>query len=1133
MAILSRLNIVSGERLDVPDMARIESAISADFLQLTKHFFTSNQSFIVSGFTVSPGIIGANTTQAVVDYNNAMVWHSNSAEASSSGVFIGPASLGTQNVSISNAINTTNYIYCDFTTFTGANAPRAFWSVTANNNLGGEFIANIDTARFLTVNFASTTSAGSVPATAFMVAIARTDGTGAVASLEDARNLYFRLGTGGTSPNPAATFTWPEGRTENPNTSTNSSVDPFFGADKGLDSLRAWMEAIMESIREIKGSPYWYDTSISNFTDILFDSNASYISGVGKITLSTGGIVGWTSDLFIKSIHGRLSLEIPLAQSPATLADNAVLYLDIARNYLFNNGSSIFTFNSASSTVNSSATGAFQTALDPIAGGTKQVFTGDWIKLTTDNDTYWAQITDYSLNSGATFAGAALGVAIPAGANAVKIFGGTSNYPGSSAANVQASYYQGYYTAGNASSGNPGNLKVSQRSALIIGGNHYWLAVRDDNGGGVERVYFRGIGEMLDGEETDIDDGQSDDVLTFIGSTGKTDNTPNYGNHAGNSLRAAVANALENEMLFFDSSDIHWDATTGEITFTDDITIRPANEAWTYLLSATESPLSITFDGRFVYATIDRTGAILNISTANSNLFQDQTTVPISSTQLSNIPLFYRKGSVLYGPDNTRWADGKTQPIGGAVPSSGPVASAFNFIQELPTGTVNGSNTVFTLSNTPSDSQNLIILLNGLLQKAGTDYTLASTTVTFAVAPAAGESIFAYYNTGVDLFKQETPVGSINSINTNYTISLACASSNNIMVFLDGLQQIETTDWAIAGTNLTFTVAPDSGQTMDVFYSTTASDLRQEGVSGAVNGSNTSFGISGAVSNNSLYLTVDGLYQKPTADYGISGTTITMTVAPIATQQLYAFYQGPAGGGTTGLQDAYVSGNVITVDSTHGQFLVQNSGTSPLSGKIAKFDGDIDVTGMIDPVGVAFTVPSGPQLAAMPNYSIYVNGNEFYLKDGVGNTVQVTSGGSLDGGGGGSSNVYTNITNNTGSTINAGTPVIINLADGTMAKAAVDTLSDALVDGIVLTTVINAATANVQITGKITGNLFSSFSAGDVLFLAKTAGTLTATPPSIGVGSFVADDHVTIIGKVVLESGNKNLLLARSYVGKL
>lgn len=64
---------------------------------------------------------------------------------------------------------------------------------------------------------------------------------------------------------------------------------------------------------------------------------------------------------------------------------------------------------------------------------------------------------------------------------------------------------------------------------------------------------------------------------------------------------------------------------------------------------------------------------------------------------------------------------------------------------ETPSGTVNGTNTSFTLVNSPNPSASLMLFVNGVLQIQGTDYTLSSGTITFTSAPSTGALLTAFY----------------------------------------------------------------------------------------------------------------------------------------------------------------------------------------------------------------------------------------------------------------------------------------------------------------------------------------------------------------------------------------------------
>lgn len=73
--------------------------------------------------------------------------------------------------------------------------------------------------------------------------------------------------------------------------------------------------------------------------------------------------------------------------------------------------------------------------------------------------------------------------------------------------------------------------------------------------------------------------------------------------------------------------------------------------------------------------------------------------------------------------------------------------SPSNFVtEETPSGTINGSNTTFTLANTPT-SGTVKLYLNGVRQKsgAGNDYTITTNTITFTTAPVSGDVILCDY----------------------------------------------------------------------------------------------------------------------------------------------------------------------------------------------------------------------------------------------------------------------------------------------------------------------------------------------------------------------------------------------------
>lgn len=103
-------------------------------------------------------------------------------------------------------------------------------------------------------------------------------------------------------------------------------------------------------------------------------------------------------------------------------------------------------------------------------------------------------------------------------------------------------------------------------------------------------------------------------------------------------------------------------------------------------------------------------------------------------------------GSAFGSPSDCVRVDGTSTPCGGS--STGGAAAAFAD-GEVPIGAINGSNSFFTLTGTPSPAASLAMFRNGVLQKQGLDYSVSGNTVTFMSSsrPETGDLLIANYRT--------------------------------------------------------------------------------------------------------------------------------------------------------------------------------------------------------------------------------------------------------------------------------------------------------------------------------------------------------------------------------------------------
>jgi len=161
--------------------------------------------------------------------------------------------------------------------------------------------------------------------------------------------------------------------------------------------------------------------------------------------------------------------------------------------------------------------------------------------------------------------------------------------------------------------------------------------------------------------------------------------------------------------------------------------------------------------------------------------------------------------------------------------TSGPCAGvSTTFVDgEAPAGTINGSSAVFTLANVPNPSASLALYRNGLLLTQGGDYTLSSNAITFAMGaiPQTNDVLTASYRLsvsipGVGFVDQQAPTGTINGVNTVFTVAATPAPSTSLKVYRNGLLMALGIDYTFSGTTITFLTnsVPQTSDTLVCSY---------------------------------------------------------------------------------------------------------------------------------------------------------------------------------------------------------------------------------------------------------------------------------------------------------------------------
>jgi hypothetical protein len=132
------------------------------------------------------------------------------------------------------------------------------------------------------------------------------------------------------------------------------------------------------------------------------------------------------------------------------------------------------------------------------------------------------------------------------------------------------------------------------------------------------------------------------------------------------------------------------------------------------------------------------------------------------------------------------------------------------------TATGDGSTTGFTI-NSGRSVNDVIVSVNGFVLVPTTDYTISGTTLTFTTAPASSAEINIRYLplSGSATYTNGTATG--DGSTTGFTINSG-RSVEDILVSVNGVVLVPTTDYTISGTTLTFTTAPASSAEISIRY---------------------------------------------------------------------------------------------------------------------------------------------------------------------------------------------------------------------------------------------------------------------------------------------------------------------------
>ena len=160
------------------------------------------------------------------------------------------------------------------------------------------------------------------------------------------------------------------------------------------------------------------------------------------------------------------------------------------------------------------------------------------------------------------------------------------------------------------------------------------------------------------------------------------------------------------------------------------------------------------------------------------------------------------------------------KPPTGSVGADQLAANLKSFTTDAFTG--DGSTVAFTLTETPTVANSVMVFVDGILQKTSTNYSISGATLTFTSAPDASSEIEAKHmglrgvvRRGPD-YQYDAFTGDGSTVAFN--LSNSGVPTNNAFVFYNGIALKPISDYSISGFVMTLTFAPVSASEIMVRY---------------------------------------------------------------------------------------------------------------------------------------------------------------------------------------------------------------------------------------------------------------------------------------------------------------------------
>ena len=211
--------------------------------------------------------------------------------------------------------------------------------------------------------------------------------------------------------------------------------------------------------------------------------------------------------------------------------------------------------------------------------------------------------------------------------------------------------------------------------------------------------------------------------------------------------------------------------------------------------------------------------------------------------------------------------------------------------------TADSSTTSFALNYVVGSSSSIMVSVAGVVQEPEVGYNLTGggANIVFTAAPTTGDTVFVVF---LGIARDVGQFLNSGIITAQTELSETTADNDQFLVYDNSAAALKKVQSQyIVGINSRTELAERAASDDEfLIFDTSASTIKKIQASNVVaasvnrtgtgDGSTTTFTVTSGVTVSNVMVFINGVYQRPTTDYTISGTTLTFGTAPASSDRI-------------------------------------------------------------------------------------------------------------------------------------------------------------------------------------------------------------------------------------------------------